>query len=302
LSEHCEFGDTSEGMLCDWLVCGINDSHIQCRLLAEPGLNYKKAYELVLALEAADKSAQNLQTKPAVVNFVVKPPSRDRYSKPVVCYRCGGPHKAPECTFQKAKCHKYGKVGHTAKVCHSKAKPPKSTAAKAPQHQHSLLFDEQYTDSEPVCPEYGMHNVTVCHSDLIFANIEINKLKIQMEIDTGASRSIVGEDTFKQLRLEELQPTITPTKVKLRTYTGELISVVGVATVTVNHHNQCKVLELFVVAGAGCSLIGRDWLHEPKLDWTTIHSAQAENKLQSLLQQYSTVFDAETGKFQGAEA
>jgi len=41
------------------------------------GLNYKKTYELVLALEAADKSAQNLQTKPAGVNFVVKPPSRD---------------------------------------------------------------------------------------------------------------------------------------------------------------------------------------------------------------------------------
>ena len=44
-------------MLCDRLVCGINDSRIQRCLLAEPDLNYKKAYELALALEAADKSA-----------------------------------------------------------------------------------------------------------------------------------------------------------------------------------------------------------------------------------------------------
>ena len=62
------------------------------------------------------------------------------------------------------------------------------------------------------------------------------------------------------------------------------------------------MLELLVAAGAGPSLIGRDWLHELKLDWTTIHSVQAENKLQSLLQQYSTVFNDETGRFQGVQA
>ena len=50
LSEHCEFAATLNDMLCDRLVCGINDSRIQRRLLAEPELNYKKAYELALAL------------------------------------------------------------------------------------------------------------------------------------------------------------------------------------------------------------------------------------------------------------
>ena len=123
-----------------------------------------------------------------------------------------------------------------------------------------------------------------------------------MEIDTRASRSIVGENTFKQLRSEDRRPAITPTKVKLRTYTGELIPVLGVATVTVSHHNQSKELELLVATGIGPSLIGRDWLHELKLDWTTIHSVQAESKLQSLLQQYSVVFNEGAGKLEGVEA
>ena len=79
-----------------------------------------------------------------------------------------------------------------------------------------------------------------------------------MEIDTGASRSIVGENTFKQLWPEKLRPAITHPKVKLRTYTGELIPVLGVATVTVSHNNQSKVLELLVATGIGPSLIGRD--------------------------------------------
>ena len=61
--------------------------------------------ELVLALEAADKSAQDLQVKSYSVNFV-KLPSKDKCSEAVVCHRCGGPHKAPGCSFQKAKCHK----------------------------------------------------------------------------------------------------------------------------------------------------------------------------------------------------
>jgi len=124
---------------------------------------------------------------------VVKPPSRDRSSKLVVCHRCGGPHKVPECIFQKVKCHKCGKVGHIAKVCRSKTKPLKSIAARAPQQQHSLLLD---VDSEPEILEYGMHNVTVCHSDPIVATIEINKSKLQVEIDAGASRSIFDEEIF----------------------------------------------------------------------------------------------------------
>ena len=130
LSEHCEFAATLNDMLCDRLVCGINDSRIQHRLLAELDLNYKKAYELSLALEAADKSAQDLQAKPSNIHLVQgggNITNKDKLSKPVICHRCRGPHKAPDCTFKKVKCHKCGKVGHIAKVCHSKARPQKPT-------------------------------------------------------------------------------------------------------------------------------------------------------------------------------
>jgi len=110
---------------------------------------------------------------------VVKPPSRDRSSKSVVCHRCGGPHKAPECTFQKAKHHKCRKVGHIAKVCHSKAKPSKSTAAKAPQQQHSLMNSLQILNLNALSM-YGIHYVTVCHSDPIVA---IKKSKLQLILE-----------------------------------------------------------------------------------------------------------------------
>ena len=43
LSEYCGFGDALNDMLRDRLVCGINDSGVQRRLLSEPDLTYRKA-------------------------------------------------------------------------------------------------------------------------------------------------------------------------------------------------------------------------------------------------------------------
>ena len=61
LSEHCEFGITLDEMLRDRLVCGVRDIRIQRRLLAEPKLTLKRALDLPLAIEAADKDASEIQ-------------------------------------------------------------------------------------------------------------------------------------------------------------------------------------------------------------------------------------------------
>ena len=61
LSEHCDFRDQLEEMLRDRLVCGVNDERIQRRLLAERRLDFKKALELVTAMEIADKNMRGTQ-------------------------------------------------------------------------------------------------------------------------------------------------------------------------------------------------------------------------------------------------
>jgi len=47
-------------MLCDRLVCGVNDLQIQKRLLAEPDLTFKKACEITQAIEMVDKDTKDL--------------------------------------------------------------------------------------------------------------------------------------------------------------------------------------------------------------------------------------------------
>ena len=73
----------------------INHSRIQLHLLAEPDIHYKKTYELALTLEAADETAQDLQTKPSNIHLALG--EGNTINKEIVktcSHRCGGPHKA----------------------------------------------------------------------------------------------------------------------------------------------------------------------------------------------------------------
>ena len=49
-------------LLRDRLICGVNDSRIQRRLLAKPNLTFEKAIELSMAAESADNDAEDLQS------------------------------------------------------------------------------------------------------------------------------------------------------------------------------------------------------------------------------------------------
>ena len=62
LAEHCEYGATLNDMLCDRLVCGVDDSQIQQQLLAEPQFTFAKAFEIMMASESTEKNVKDLQS------------------------------------------------------------------------------------------------------------------------------------------------------------------------------------------------------------------------------------------------
>ena len=98
LTEFCNFGTTLEAMIRDRLVCGINDSSLQKRLLAEPDLSYAKAVELALNSETATQSVKELRGKqesggsspqPVHKTDSVTPASGQNADFFPTCYRCG---------------------------------------------------------------------------------------------------------------------------------------------------------------------------------------------------------------------
>jgi len=96
-----------------------------------------------------------------------------------------------------------------------------------------------------------------------------------MEIDTGASISLISENTNKTMWNVEKNLPLNPLMYSYRpSYTGEKIAICGSIEVTVSHLNQSKLLTLIVVSRDGPNLLRRDWLNHLKLDWRTIYNVK----------------------------
>ena len=70
-----------------------------------------------------------------------------------------------------------------------------------------------------------------------------------MEIDTGASASVINEAVYKLISRGELKSQLQPTQAVLKTCTGEKIPVLGMFNVVVAYEGNQKKLPLLVVKG-----------------------------------------------------
>ena len=317
LAEYCEYPVAIlNDLLRDRLVCGIYDKRVQQRFLQEAKLPYDKALSKALAAETAVKdskrlqeSAQNVEKpplepvneKPAIHRVgrsTRSPNKRTTQSKPPAdgdCYRCGGKHQASKCKFKDYECHFCKKKGHLASVCRKKQAQNKTK----PREQTNRIDEESSADDDDD-QEYALYRVSSGSSKPILVPVTLDGVHMEMELDTGASVSLVSEETFRQL--QEKGATLSPSQAKLCTYTGQAIEIAGLAEVRVEHNDQSTTLPLFVTQGKGPSLLGRNWLDTLRLNWKKIFMVQNENTLQDVLGRYPDVFQEELGTVKGVTA
>ena len=149
--------------------------------------------------------------------------------------------------------------------------------------------------------EYTMYQVNSKRSTKpLMVEVKLNGVTMQMEVDTGASVSLMGEAHFKSLK--EKGATLSPSKAKLSMYTGETIQVLGISDVKVEHKGQTATLPLVVIPGLGPPLLGRDWLTTLLLDWQKIFQVRTQRSLQDVLDAYSEVFGDNLGTVKGVTA
>ena len=86
---------------------------------------------------------------------------------------------------------------------------------------------------------------------------DIDQVSVCMEVDTGASLSIMSGTLIERLWPKR---TLVATDVRLCTYLKEAIQVLGCATVQMHYEGQSAHLNLIVVEGDGPTLLGRNWL------------------------------------------
>ena len=90
--------------------------------------------------------------------------------------------------------------------------------------------------------------------------VTINNKDVHMEMDTGASLTVISETTLAEIWKPNQVPPLQPTKVWLSTCIGSEIPGVGTVTLKVQNPDQLLELPLIAIAGLGPSLLSRDWL------------------------------------------
>lgn len=102
-----------------------------------------------------------------------------------------------------------------------------------------------------------------------------------------------------QFEVEKRYQNYAQRRVRLRTYTGHKVQVLGAAMVKVQKKNTTQNLPVVVVIGTGPSLVGRGWIKKLGLQWRPepkIYQIREET-LEEVLGDNKEVFKEELGRF-----
>ena len=134
----------------------------------------------------------------------------------------------------------------------------------------------------------------------------VNSKPVSMEIDTGASISLINHETF--VKLYGNRTRINPTSSRIRTYTGEIVQPKGSMEVQVEYSGQKTRRKIIVVDGNCSNLSGRNILRKIKLNWNELFNTNQvkeyivdDLKLNNVLLQQKNVFNSELGTLKNVE-
>ena len=195
LSEHCEYGETLDDMLRDRLVCGLKNVKIQQKLLSETTLTLDHAFKIANAIERAEKDSLHIQTEPKdnVLHTVRRDFStnKNRNFKKLSCFRCNSySHFESKCPFKQSECFKCSKIGHISKACKMRNRMTiKKTDDDIVEDNDSIIDN----NDGGINTIYYVRNAK---SKPIIISPLINGVCIPMEVDTGASLSVINKSVL----------------------------------------------------------------------------------------------------------
>jgi len=121
----------------------------------------------------------------------------------------------------------------------------------------------------------------------IKVNVNVDQENVQFTVDTAASVSVIGENTYQKYFKDK---SLQKSSVKLRSYGGQEIPVIGQMMVDVDYEGQRAQLPLIVAKGPKVSLLGRNWMKYIRLNWSEIFSVMSNLTLPGVLSRHDVVF------------
>lgn len=299
LARKCDFGQFLQDALRDRIVAGIRREETQLALFAEEDLTFEKACKIAQDREQAARQTALLHAEGKEAAFyamAIRGKGSEKKSKlrklkeaKRVCERCGKAHAASVCWYKNVQCHSCSQIGHLQKMCPSNRRELKT----------ANVVDCADSDSE--LDVYHVIN-TVRSGYEVQLNVEGQDLC--MQIDTGAAVTLIPEsvrlNAFPHVKCE-------PSRVTLKTYTGEPVPVKGQCNVSVTVGKQSLRLPAIIVKDNGKQLpllMGRSWLEGLGLDWKSVFAINVSDshKVEAVKKKFPGVFSKQPGKVKNYQA
>ncbi|XP_059470767.1 uncharacterized protein K02A2.6-like isoform X2 [Neocloeon triangulifer] len=298
LADKAQFKERDEAMVAR-MISGLRDLKLKESLLLEPDdkLTVEYVSTRIYAHERAEAAAKELSGgQKGSLHQVVqkKAPDKDRQpnwkrtkggllghyeemQKNNQCFCCGKTsHMRDDCKLKKKLCQFCGRIGHQEDVCYTKKLKQKSKTTHHLDNEENSSEESSSEEDEgakggarrqeEAVTNYLLKMETKCEklsSKRIFLDIQLNGQTLPMELDTGASYSLIGGQTFSEYFPKGAQ--LQPSNVKMKPWgDGPEIRAAGALFVPIwlQGREEPVQLELLVMEQPGPALIGRNWFEE----------------------------------------
>lgn len=288
ISRNCGFVGQArlEEELRDQIIAGIANENTQNYFLRTDNLSLKDVMDKALADEQASHGVNNLKNGSVQkINEVDRKKyykgnknfqrennsfQSNKTSRPEQkCYRCGlKNHKANECKYKNTTCFKCNKVGHLKSQCRKKA--------------DTYVINQSNAEILSI-------NARSPHTKILIP-IKIDGKTIPMELDTGATYSLISQANFKKLKIPK---KLEKTNVILRTYDNATVKLLGTVIVTAEYKGKVIQGKLYIVEGNLDTILGRDWIFKMNIELANVLKTGAD--VTQLINKYEDIFSDKAG-------
>ncbi|CAI9715635.1 K02A2.6-like family member retr-1 [Octopus vulgaris] len=275
-AQQCEFGNLTDSLTKDILICGIRDMRLRERLLREPNLDLQKTIQAGQSAEQTRLQSRMLnatsETRDNEISRVYSQHDRKGAKTQITrhmqsrhqneqggsdrkpakfqvpsqhyvtnCHYYGYNHKRNKCPAFHKTCEKCKKQGHYAKMCKSR------------KFVHKV---EIHTDDESDDDTHALEMITANNSrvykiekfktpkDIWTVELKVNNSNVTFKIDTGADVTVLP---FREYRNIIPKPQLQKTSTRLSAYNNTAIKVLGKCTAVIKYKELSKQIK-FIVA------------------------------------------------------
>ena len=228
LAGSCSFGLFVTGALRDRFNAGINDEHIQEKILsvADGDLTLDRAFQIAESHEGACRNVKEMQISAGdqtagvlIVQYESKFQGRRRFQgkeisgghkdgRPVKdCFRCGSDHDPRQCGFCDKNCFGCARKGHATVKCH-----------QVGWKSEVKNIGEDDSDDEAHTAMCSVRGGGKCAP--VLCELEVQGEPVEFKTDTGSPYTIMGKDTLKRIFG---CCVLDRSKVKITSFTGHSV-------------------------------------------------------------------------------